>query len=226
MLDVACGTGNAAIPAAQRGAEVTGLDLTPKLLERGERRAEQAGVTIDWVEGDAEALPFDDASFDVVLSSFGCMFAPRHRVAAAEIARVLAPGGRVGIAAWTPDGTIGDFFGSLSAFGPPPPPDFEPPLLWGTRAHVESLFAGTGVTVRFEEAAVDFRFESLDAVVDEYWRDFGPIVMLRRTVEPEGRGDELRAALRGVFDRSNTAEDGSVAYPGQYLVTLGERSPA
>ena len=118
VLDVACGTGNAAIPAAQRGGEVTGLDLTPELLERGRRRAQKEGVTIDWVEGDAEALPFDDASFDVMLSTFGCMFAPRHQVAAAEIARVLAPGGRIGIAAWTPDGTIGDFFRSLSASRP------------------------------------------------------------------------------------------------------------
>jgi SAM-dependent methyltransferase len=220
VLDVACGTGNAAIPAAQRGAAVTGLDLTPELLEQGRRRADREGVTIDWVEGDAEALPFEDGSFDVVLSTFGCMFAPRHQVAAAEIARVLTSGGRIGIAAWTPDGTIGDFFGSLSAFGPPPPPDFQPPLLWGTGEHVEALFAGTGVAVRFEEAAVAFRFESLDAAVDEYWRKFGPIVMLRAAVEPEGRGEELRAALRGVFERANTADDGSVAYPGQYLITL------
>jgi ubiquinone/menaquinone biosynthesis C-methylase UbiE len=221
VLDVACGTGNASIPAAQRRASVTGLDLTPELLERGQRRAEEAGLTIDWVEGDAEALPFDDSSFDVVLSTFGCMFAPRHDVAAAEIARVLAPGGRVGIAAWAPEGTIGDFFRSLSALAPPPPPDFQPPVLWGTREHVESLFANTGVDPRFEEAAVDFRFDSLDAAVDEYWRDFGPVVMLRQALEPEGRGDELRAALRGVFERANTADDGSVAYPGQYLITLG-----
>jgi SAM-dependent methyltransferase len=223
VLDVACGTGNASIPAAQRGAAVTGLDITPELLERGQRRAEQAGVEIDWIEGDAEALPFDDASFDVVLSTFGCMFAPRHEVAAAEIARVLRPGGRFGIAAWSLEGSIGDFFRTLNELAPPPPPGFQPPPLWGTRDHVEALFAGKGVELEFAHAAVDFRFDSVDAALDEYWENFGPIVTLRGALEPEGRGEELRAALRGFFER-NRADDGSVAYPGQYLITLGRKT--
>jgi SAM-dependent methyltransferase len=106
VLDVACGTGNATIPAAETGADVTGLDITPELLDGGRRRAADAGVEIEWVEGDAEALPFDDGSFDVVLSTFGCMFAPDHQKAAAEIARVVKPGGRIGIAAWTPEGIV------------------------------------------------------------------------------------------------------------------------
>jgi SAM-dependent methyltransferase len=224
VLDVACGTGNASIPAAQRGAAVTGLDITPELLERGQRRAEQAGVEIDWIEGDAEALPFDDGSFDLVLSTFGCMFAPRHEVAAAEIARVLRPGGRIGLASWTPDGSIGGFFRTLGALAPPPPPDFQPPPLWGSREHVEGLFAPTDVRPRFEDAEVDLRFDSLDAVVDEYWRNFGPIVTLRAALESEGRGEELRAALRDFFERANRADDGSVAFPGQYLVTLGSKT--
>ncbi len=224
VLDVACGTGNASIPAAQAGGEVTGIDLTPELFEGARRRAAEAGVEVDLIEGDAEALPFDDRSFDVVLSTFGCMFAPRHEVAAAEIARVLKPGGRLGIVAWTPDGSIGDFFRAVAALAPPPPPGFQPPVLWGTRRHVEEVFAGTGVELRFEEGAVEFEFESIDAAVNEYYDNFGPIVMLRAALEPQGRGDELRDALRGVFERSNRNDGGSVAYPGQYLVTLGRKA--
>ena len=214
VLDVACGTGNATIPAAQTGASVTGLDITPELLEGGRRRAAAAGVEIDFVEGDAEELPFDDASFDVVLSTFGCMFAPDHKRAAAEIARVLKPSGRLGIAAWRPEGSVGDFFNSLSALGPPPPPGFQPPILWGTRDHVEEIFAGKGVELRFDDAEVTFEFETMDAAVAEYYENFGPIVMLRAALEPEGRGDEIKYALRGVFERASVGAVDPIAYPG------------
>jgi SAM-dependent methyltransferase len=224
VLDVACGTGNATIPAAQAGGRATGLDLTPELLEGARRRAAEAGVEIEWIEGDAEALPFEDGSFDVVLSTFGCMFAPRHQVAAAEIARVLRPGGRLGIAAWTPDGNIGEFFRSMSALGPEPPPGFQPPPLWGTREHVEEIFAGNGVELRFEDAAVHFHFDSVAAAADEYWDKFGPVVMLRAMLEPEGRGDELRATLVGTFERSAGPEGDGIGYDGEYLITLGEKA--
>jgi SAM-dependent methyltransferase len=224
VLDVACGTGNAAIPAAQAGGKVTGLDLTPALFDAGRRRAAKAGVELEWVEGDAQALPFDDASFDVVLSTFGCMFAPDHERAAAEIARVLKPGGRFGIAAWDPEGNIGKFFASMAPFAPEPPPGFQPPPLWGTRDHVSGLFDGTGVLLRFEDAAVDFQFDSVDAAAEEYWENFGPVVMLRQALEPEGRGEELRAALRKVFEDSDESEGDGIAYPGEYLITLGEKN--
>src|SRR5436309_10955351 len=118
VLDVACGTGNAAIRAAEAGGRVVGVDLTPRLLEAGERLAAEANVEIDWVEGDAEALPVDDESFDVVLSVFGCMFAPRHDVTAQELARVLRPGGRLGVCAWTPDGYMGEFFRTMGGYMP------------------------------------------------------------------------------------------------------------
>ncbi len=133
VLDVACGAGNATIPAAQRGAEVTGLDLTPKLLEAGRAAAADAGVEIDWIEGDAEDLPFGEESFDVVLSVFGCMFAPDHRAAAREIARVLRPGGGIAICSWTPEGATGRFFETLGGRMPPPPEGFQPPVLWAAR---------------------------------------------------------------------------------------------
>jgi SAM-dependent methyltransferase len=222
VLDVACGTGNASIPAAQAGAEVVGLDITPEMFSAARRRADEAGVEVDWVEGDAEALPYEDASFDVVLSVFGCMFAPRHEVAAAEIARVLRPGGRAGIAAWTPEGSTGRFFRAVSALGPPPPEGFQPPPLWGSRDHVSSLFAGTGVDVRFEDAAVRFRFDSVEAAVDEFWHRFGPVVRLREALEPEGREGELRDVLAGQF-RDHADGDGPFEYDGEYLVTLGAK---
>jgi SAM-dependent methyltransferase len=224
VLDVACGTGNATIPAAQAGARATGLDLTPALLDGARHRAAEAGVEIEWVEGDAENLPFDDASFDVVLSTFGCMFAPDHGRTAAETARVLRPGGRLGVAAWTPDGGIGRFFLTMSAFGPPPPPDFQPPILWGARDHVTGLFAGTGVDLRFEEDAVKFEFDSAEAAAEEYATNFGPIVMLRGALEPEGRWDEARAALVDHYRTGEEEPGGKVRTDGEYLITLGRKT--
>ena len=140
VLDVACGTGNAAIQAAQVGGRVTGVDLTPELFAAARRRAAAAGVEIDLVEGDAEHLPFEDGSFDVVLSTFGAMFAPRHAVTANEIVRVLRPGGRIGLANWEPDGSAWELFRTMARHLPPPPPTAEPPLLWGTEEHVRELF--------------------------------------------------------------------------------------
>jgi len=223
VLDVACGTGNAAIPAAVAGAAVTGLDITPELFEDARRRATEAGVEIDWVEGDAEELPFDDASFDVVLSTFGCMFAPNQSAAAVEIARVLRPGGRMGIAAWRPEGAIGQFFLTIAKHAPPPPPGFQPPPLWGVRDHVESLFAATPVALRFEDAAAHWRFDTVEEAVDEYGSKFGPIVVLRSVLEPEGRWEALRDDLAEMFERITRPDDGGVAFDGAYLITLGEK---
>jgi ubiquinone/menaquinone biosynthesis C-methylase UbiE len=223
VIDVACGTGNAAIPAALAGARVTGLDITPELFEDARRRAGEAGVEIDWVEGDAEELPYDVASFDVALSTFGCMFAPRHKAAAGEIARVLRPGGRLGIAAWRPEGSIGEFFRTIAAHAPPPPPDFQPPPLWGQREHVEGLFEETGVELRFEDAAAHWHFDSLEEMLDEYATKFGPVVMLRAALEPEGRWEALRDDLAATFERITVPDGDGVAFDGEYLITLGEK---
>jgi SAM-dependent methyltransferase len=227
VLDVACGTGNAAIPAARAGATVTGLDLTPEMFEGARRRAAEAGVAVTWVEGDCQHIPYDEGEFDVVLSTFGCMFAPDHGRAARELVRVLKPGGRLGVAAWTPDGSIGRFFAATSVFAPPPPPGAQPPVLWGDREHVRRLFAEAGVDdVECADAAVQFEFPSLDWVVSYYTARFGPLVMLRRALEPEGRWPEALAAIRRSFAESNQAADGSIAYPGEYLVTLGTKRAA
>ena len=161
VLDVACGTGNAAIRAAEAGGRVVGVDLTPRLLEAGKRLAAQANLEIDWVEGDAEALPVDDESFDVVLSVFGCMFAPRHDVTAQELARVLRSGGRLGVCAWTPDGYMGEFFRTMGGYMPPPPEFVSPPLLWGSEDHVRALFADMEVELEFARELLELpRFDT------------------------------------------------------------------
>src|SRR5262245_8312352 len=132
VLDVACGTGNATIPAARAGARVIGLDLVPKLLEQGRAKAEAAGLEIEWVEGDAERLPFEGRSFDRVLSVFGHMFAPRHQQTAEEMARVCREGGAIVTTAWSPEGTVGATMRAGAAYMPPPPDYASPPSLWGS----------------------------------------------------------------------------------------------
>ncbi len=223
VLDVACGDGNAAIPAASAGARVTGLDLTPELLEAGRRRSAEAGVELEWVEGDAEALPFADESFDVVLSVFGAMFAPRHRVAAEEIARVLRPGGRAGICSWTPDGLIGQFFRVVGGYAAPPPDFAEPPPLWGTEGHVRDLFEGTGIELEFERAVVRFRFDSVADAVNEYGTKFGPVLMVRGALDSDGGWEPLRDDLTAFFERWNAATDGTYVSDGEYLAVLGRK---
>src|ERR671915_2107162 len=166
VLDVAAGTGNASIPAAERGARVTASDLTPELLEAGRRRAEAAGLELDWVEADAEQLPFADGSFDVVMSSIGAMFAPQHQAVADELVRVCRPGGTVGMLNWTPEGMIGALFRTMGPFAPPPPPGAQPPPLWGSEEHVRELF-GDRVELGTLERDV------LDITAFERPRDYG-----------------------------------------------------
>jgi ubiquinone/menaquinone biosynthesis C-methylase UbiE len=223
VLDVACGTGNASIPAAGMGGIVTGVDITPELLEAARRNAENYRVEVEWVEGDAQDLPFEDGSFDVVVSTFGCMFAPDHAKAAAEIARVLAPGGRFGVVAWRPEGNIGEFFQAISKYAPPPPEDFQPPPLWGVRDHVTEIFAPTGIEPSFDDGAAHWRFESIEEIVDEYSEKFGPIVMLRPALEEEGRWESLLEDLAAMYAKVNTATDGSVQFDGEYLVSQGTK---
>jgi SAM-dependent methyltransferase len=224
VLDVACGTGNAAIPAAAKGGVVTGLDITPELLEDAKRNAEKYGVEAEWVEGDAQDLPFDDGSFDLVLSTFGCMFAPDHAKTAAEIVRVLRPGGRFGVVAWRPEGNIGKFFMTISKYAPPPPEGFQPPPLWGVRDHVTEIFAPTGAELSFEDGAAQWRFDSIEETVEEYSKKFGPIVMLRPALEADGRWESLLADLEAMYQEVNAATDGGVEFDGEYLVTEGRKS--
>ena len=209
VLDVACGSGNATIPAAQRGGRVVGLDLTPELFDAGRARAADAGVEIEWVEGDAEALPFEDASFDRVISTFGVMFAPRHEVAAAELARVCRPGGRIVLCTWLPDGKIGELFKLLGRHMPPPPSWASPPPLWGDAEHVRRLFAKATATVpSFERRTLTMAFTP-DEYVDYMSETYGPTLKAREALEPQGDWEDVRAewtALAASFYRDGGIE--------------------
>jgi SAM-dependent methyltransferase len=222
LLDVGTGSGrNVAIRAAERGATVTGLDITPELLEDARANAEQAGVDVEWVEGDAADLPFEDRSFDRVASTFGAMFAPEHARAAAELVRVCRPGGLIAMTTWVNDGFAGELFTLTGRFLPPPPEGVEPPPLWGVPEHVEQCFAAAGATPELERGSVDFVFPSLDDAVEAYMSEFGPFVMARGVLEPQGRYDEFRAAFRDLVARFNVADDGGAAVRSEYfLITV------
>jgi SAM-dependent methyltransferase len=221
VLDVACGTGNVAVRAAQAGATVIGVDITPELFAAGRRHAARAGVDVEWVAGDAEALPFPNASFDAVVSVFGAMFAPDHEAAAAEMARVLRPGGRLGLCSWTPDGNIGDFFRLFARHVPPAPGPV--PTRWGSEAHVRDLFDGTGLDLQFAREELVLRFDSVDAAVQLYETRFGPVVSARRQLEPAGEWPAVREELAQLFHAHNESRDGALAYPAEYLVAVGHR---
>jgi ubiquinone/menaquinone biosynthesis C-methylase UbiE len=204
VLDVACGTGNVAVPAALAGGQVTGVDITPEHFPAARARATAAGVAVNWVEGDAEALPFEDGAFDVVLSAFGCMLAPNHEVAAAELARVLRPGGRLGVTAFTPDGAGGEFF----AMGNPAP------LGWGDPEHVQALFPELPLV--FERETYSERFASVEEAVELYTTTFGPIVV--------AGGAQQAPQLRALFERY--AQPPGAQIPYDYLVTLSPTAAA
>lgn len=223
VLDIACGSGNATIPAAETGAKVTGLDLTPELLEAGRANAREAGVEIDWVEGDAEQLPFDDSSFDAVISVFGCMFAPDHRATADQIARVLKPGGRMAVVAWSPEGSIGQFFMTVAKHMPPPPEGFQPPILWGIEDHARELFDGTGVDIDVRKSSLDFEAGSPDEFMEEYERDLPPVVAAKALLDPQGKWDALRTEILDLYSASNAADDGSFRQTAEYLVIEGSK---
>jgi SAM-dependent methyltransferase len=220
LLDVAAGFGNPAIPAAQAGARVTALDLAPSLLEIGRRRALAAGVEIDWVEGDAEALPFSDESFDVAVSVVGVQFAPRHEVVACELARVVRPGGRIVLASWTPRGFIGQFLKTVALRMPKPPEVASPPPLWGNDEHVRELFAAAGVEFEFELRYAEFSYGSAAGFVDYMAYHYGPLLKARKRLSQEGTWDELRRDLVALCERSNVAMDGFCA-PSEYLLARG-----
>ena len=226
VLDVACGTGNAAIPAAQAGARVTGVDLSPEMLDVGRRRADAIGVEVEWRDADAEQLPWDDGSFDVVLSTFGAMFAPRHEVVADEIARMLRRDtGRMGICSWTPEGVFGDFFRTVAAYLPPDPEFVDPPLRWGEEAHVHELFEGTDVQLEFDRDHWEITHDSAEAAVECYTTRLGPVIQARRFADTEGRWAQLRDDLARLFAEHRTRDADDVRFEAESLVVVGRRSP-
>jgi SAM-dependent methyltransferase len=225
VLDVAAGTGNASIAAAQAGATVIASDLTPELLDAGRARAAAAGVELDWVPADAERLPFEDESFDVVMSAIGVMFAPHHQLAADELVRVCRPGGTIGLLSWTPEGIIGALFRTMGPFAPPPPPGASPPPLWGSEEHVRELL---GDRVRLDRVERDV----LDVTAFEYPRDFaehfkaryGPTIVAQNNARANGREAEFESALDAFFDGANRGDASRARFDMQYLLAVGTRA--
>jgi ubiquinone/menaquinone biosynthesis C-methylase UbiE len=213
VLDVGAGSGNTAIPAALAGGDVVASDLTPELLVAGRSAAVAAGVALEWVEADAEALPFAAGRFDVVLSSFGVMFAPRHQVATDELVRVTRPGGTIALATWTPEGWSGEFFRVMSSFRPPAPPDEPSSMLWGVEDHVRGLFGDAVEDFRFERRilVVD-HFPTPEALVAFYQQNFGPTIAAYDALGDDAqRRAELDAALLDLATRTNAAGPGEPA---------------
>lgn len=224
VLDVAAGTGNASIPAAERGAEVVASDLTPELLEAGRRRAEAAGIELEWAEADAEQLPFEDESFDVVMSSIGAMFAPHHQAVADELVRVCRPGGKVGLLSWTPEGMIGALFRTMGPFMPPPPPGAQPPPLWGSEEHLRELFGERVELTTVERGELEVTaFERATDYGEHFKARYGPTIAARANAESQGQGDEFDAALESFCEEWNRGE-ASAVFEMEYLLTVGTRA--
>jgi ubiquinone/menaquinone biosynthesis C-methylase UbiE len=224
VLDVAAGTGNASIPAAERGADVVASDLTPELFDAGRLRAEEAGVDLEWVAADAEELPFADESFDLVMSSIGAMFAPSHQAAANELVRVCKPLGTIGLLSWTPEGMLGALFRLMSRFAPPPLPGAQLPPLWGSEPHLDRLF-GDRVQVEAQ------RREVLEVTAFAEPRDYGhffkarygPTIAIRANAARNGRADEFDAALDAFCDEWNLGNGDGAYFEMEYLLTVGTR---
>jgi SAM-dependent methyltransferase len=225
VLDVGAGTGNASIPAAQRGASVVASDLTPELLDAGRRQAESRGLQLEWVQADAENLPFDDGSFDVVMSSIGAMFAPHHREAAAELARVCRPGGTIGLLSWTPEGMVGALFRAMAPFAPAPPPGAQPPPLWGSEDHLQELFAERVEWRTLHRDVLDVTaFERARDYGEHFKGHYGPTIAARANAQRNGREAEFDEALDRFCEEWNRGTADRARFEHEYLLAVGTRT--
>jgi SAM-dependent methyltransferase len=224
LLDVAAGTGNASIPAAEAGAVVTASDLTPELLQAGSRRPEADGLELDWVEADAEHLPFEDESFDVVISSIGVMFAPHHQDSADELVRVCRPGGTIGLMSWTPEGMIGALFGTMKEFAPAPPPGAQSPPLWGSEEHLGGLFGGRADFHTHARDVLEITaFERPQDYGEHFKSYYGPTIAARANSVREGREADFDAAVESFCDEWNLGTPEQARFEQEYLVSVGVR---
>ncbi|HET6324269.1 MAG TPA: class I SAM-dependent methyltransferase [Planctomycetaceae bacterium] len=223
VLDVATGSGNAALAAARRGCDVVGIDYVPALLDRGRIRATAEHLAVDFVEGDAESLPCEDASFDAVISIYGVMFAPHHERAAAELARVCRPGGRIALACWTPDGFIGETFRLFSRYLPSSP-GLVPPVRWGEEAYQRELFGDSAASVTSYPRTAIFRFRSAEENVNFFRTYYGPTLRAFEVLAPELREDLYTemVSLAQRYDRNGGA--GPIAIRADYLETVITRA--
>ena len=218
-LDAGCGPGNLCFLAAERGANVTGMDLAPVLVERAKELARERGLDIDFDVGDAEEMRYDDWSFDVVSSTIGVMFAPDHVAVARELARVTRPGGRLGLAAWTPDGGIGHLFAMLRPFSPPPPEGVGKPLEWGREEYVRELL-GDDFELEFESHDTVMRIDSGEECWDLFSTSFGPAKTAAEALDPDRR-EELRRTWIEFFEKQREGDE--IVHHREFLLTLGTR---
>jgi ubiquinone/menaquinone biosynthesis C-methylase UbiE len=217
VLDVAAGNGNATLAAARRFGIVTSTDYVPALLEVGRRRAAAEGADVTFQVADAEALPFPNASFDVVLSTFGAMFAPDHEQSAREMMRICRPGGRIGLACWTPEGFLGDLFRAVAAYVPPVA-GVQSPLLWGTEPHIQKLFEGAS-TIRYRVQQFTFRYRSPEHFVEVFRSFYGPVHKAFASLDGSGQA-ALEADLVALLRRLNRGGAHGLVVPGEYLETV------
>ena len=194
------------------------MDVTPELLARARRRADEAGVDVEWVEGDAQELPFGDASFDLVTSTFGAMFAPDHARTARELVRVCRPGGTIAMTTWVNDGFVGEMFTLTGSFMPPPPPAVQAPPLWGVETHIRDVFRAVDAEPSIDHEIVVFDFASVDDAVRRYAESFGPFLSARAVLEPQGRWVEFLTDFRELVKRRNLATDGTARIPSDYFL--------
>jgi SAM-dependent methyltransferase len=223
VLDVACGAGNGAIAAGSRYADAVGLDYVPALLERARERAAAEGHEIEFVEGDAQALPFDDGSFDYVISAFGAMFAPDQERTASELLRVCKSGGKIGMANWPPRGLVGGGMFKVAAEHAPPPPGVQPPVLWGTEERLRELF-GDGVSeLTVNVRHWDFRYRSPEHWLEVFKAYFGPVIAAFERVGEEG-AEALENDLLQVMREHNRAGDTAMVAPAEYAEVVAIRA--
>jgi ubiquinone/menaquinone biosynthesis C-methylase UbiE len=215
VLDVATGNGNAALAAARRFTEVVGVDYVPALLERGRQRAAAERLPVDFREGDAERLPVADASFDIVLSTFGVMFAPDHARAARELVRVVKKGGKIGLASWTPEGALGESFRVLAKYAPPPP-GLQPAMGWGNETHLRELFGSAVTEWKVARRQFVFRYRSFEHWLDVFRTYYGPIHKTFAALDA-AKQEALTRDLRELLARLNRSGDSTLQYPGEYL---------
>ena len=221
VLDVAAGSGNATLAAARAGCLVTGLDYVPELLERGRLRAAAEGLPAEFVEGDAEALPYPDGSFDAVLSCVGVMFAPDQERAAAELVRVCRPGGTIALANWTPASFVGGVFRTVGKYVPPPA-GLKPPGLWGTRERLEELLGGSVSELRVTEREYVFRFRTAAEFTDFFRVNYGPVRKAFEALDEAGQR-ALHADLTALAVEFDRGPGPSVAMPSAYLEVIARR---
>jgi SAM-dependent methyltransferase len=223
VLDVAAGSGNAAIPAARVGADVVASDLTPELLEAGRRDAEALGLTLTWQEADAEALPYGADEFDKVISCVGVMFAPFHQASADELVRVCRPGGTIGLVSWTPEGFIGQMFATMKPYAPPPPAGAQPPPLWGNEEHVRSLLGDrvTDVVALRQKLTVDC-FDSPDSFRDFFKACYGPTIAVYRAIADDP--EKVAALDAGLSDLARRHDLGDGAMEWEYLLFTARKA--